>query len=108
MIEFVVSFGLMIAGAIFRILWRARKHAGSGWELRVFFADNVFRWAILGSLVVFANLIVYFQPGFVEGLQGFGIPVPALLLGSAGIGLGLGEGVVRTIPTVTRAVNGKS
>jgi len=106
MIEFLSSLGMMVAGAVFRILWRAVKHAGSQFELKIFFGDNVIRWAVLLAMITIANLIIYFQPDAVQAIQNFGIPLSALALGSAGIGFALGEGVVRTIPTVHRVLNG--
>lgn len=95
--EFWIQLLFMALGGMVPILFRALHHAGSKFDLRFFFVDNQFRFLVDYALILIAQVIIYFQPGFLESLRTYGLVVP--VMASSAIGFGISWFAVKTIPT---------
>ena len=100
---FIGNTILCFLGAAIPIFIRAWNHAGNLFTLRIFIVDNGLRFGLLGAVLVIVNVIIYFQPEFLESLRSMGLVIPAVA--SAAIGLALSGLMIKTIPTLARAMS---
>lgn len=93
---FWFQFIMMFLASLLPILFRALNHAGDRFSLIIFFTDNIYRFAVGLAIIIIVQVVVYFQPEFVEGLRTFGLAIPVAV--SSVVGFGISYFLVKTIP----------